>query len=295
MNNSENPDIFSAFTAELWTTKKIPRLLYHYTSIEGARSIISNGKNLWASSFETMNDNQELKRGLEIAKSDLAPFLQIIFDAGISNDIISNWQSFINSEIKSPTLRPYILCFTESHISQLHWERYADSFKGVAIEFKNTFDLSNSDKGFWVKVVYDESTAKKQFTDYLNEATEKFRIDYQNTKDLTERLARKKIFDLFHTYLQIIFKFSVSLKENRWAGEQEWRLVLFANADRNPQSAHGGIQYRTRNSELVDYLIVDIKKCGYEMSRAKAGQHFPVNSFNGFSEFIKNHSLGKIE
>ena len=77
MENNDTSYIFENFTAQLWTTTDGPKSLYHYTTTEGARSIISNGK-FWVSSFETMNDNQELKKGLHIAKGDLPIFLKDI-------------------------------------------------------------------------------------------------------------------------------------------------------------------------------------------------------------------------
>lgn len=163
MTNQEPADIFSDFTANLWTRNESPPLLYHYTNMDGARSIISNEKKLWASSFETMNDNKELRHGLSMAKSDIPIFLKQIAIDDLLRGITANWDSLIENEIKSPRMRPYILCFTESPESKLHWERYADSSRGVALEFKNTFALKNSANGFLVKVIYDEIIAREKF------------------------------------------------------------------------------------------------------------------------------------
>ncbi len=291
MINQETEDIFSVFTANLWTTTGSPLLLYHYTNIEGARSIITNDKRLWASSFETMNDNKELRHGLNIAKTDIKLLLKQIAIDALLTELTENWDSFLEGEIKNPQMRPYILCFTESHESKLHWERYGDSSKGVALEFNNIFDLKNSANGFLVKVIYDEITAREKFRLNLKSATDLFIQDYQQDKNMTEKSARKKLGNLFHAYIQIMFNFSLSLKESSWAGEQEWRLVVFAIKDRTPQSSYGHIQYRARQSELVDYLVVDTKICGYELARVKPGYHFPANSLNGLSHFVTQSSL----
>lgn len=292
--NQEQEDIFSDFTKELWTTNGSPPLLYHYTNIEGARSIISNEKKLWASSFETMNDNKELRHGLGMAKGDIPIFLKQIAIDELLKGLTSNWESFLADEIKNPKMRPYILCFTESHESKLHWERYADSSRGVVLEFKNTFALKNSANGFLVKVIYDEIIAREKFRLNLKSVTELFIQDYKLTPNITEKIAHKKLCDLFNAYLQIMFNFSLSLKESEWAGEQEWRLVAFGVAGVSPQSTHGSIQYRTRQPELVDYLVVDTKICGYQLSGAKKGCYFPTNSSNGFSYFLNLHSVATI-
>lgn len=174
----QNEDIYSSFTAKLWSPEATPKALYHYTTCEGTRSIISNGKALWASSFETMNDSQELKKGLNIAKYDLVPFLSQISIDDLTKLLTENWHKLLDEEIKKPLMRPYILCFTESSESKLHWEMYGDNFKGIALEFRHKFELSNSPKGFFIKVVYDEITARENLRINFNKATELFITDY---------------------------------------------------------------------------------------------------------------------
>ncbi len=267
-------DIFEKYTAKLWSSDKSPGKLYHYTSAESACSIISK-KQFWVSSFECMNDNKEFRCGFEIVKCEVDNFFR---KNKLDCKLIENWNKSLKDEKNSPRIRPYIFCFTENKESNLHWENYADKGSGIAIELFKKNDLQNNSIGFFVKVNYDESKLKTEIQGSL----EILKKEYQDAGSSCgeDNVDRANLENFLKACLMLIFKFSTSYKENHWDNENEWRFVAFSVSQRSPQSAHGNREFRTRDSNLIDYLIINPLTCGYEITDAQPGCNFPKNSLN---------------
>lgn len=295
MSKTENQeDIFSDFGTNLWTVESSPPLLYHYTGIEEAQSIIKNGKTLWASSFENMSDNKEFTYGLRIFTKEISVALSKIYHGKELNRMVSSWRSFAKDEIKNPRLKHYILCFTESGKSDIHWSRYAQHSRGVAIEFRNLFNLKNNVNGFLIKVVYNEGRAKKKLKRRLGKATDIFRQYREKNRNTKDEIVALQLNNLFCAYTQIMFHFLSSFKDPIWIKEQEWRIILTKDLANQGSYPHGDVQHRARGSNTVSYLAVDTELCGYRLSGAKIGCNVPQSSSNDFLNFLNIHSLENI-
>lgn len=108
--------------------------LCHYTSISALYNILQN-RELWLGNTATMNDTSEIKYFLE--KMQIA----------IQNDICPEKLNICNCFFDSVFKRidneyPFAISFSRLKDNAAQWERYADSAKGVCIEF-NTKKIMN--------------------------------------------------------------------------------------------------------------------------------------------------------
>lgn len=279
-------DEFGEFAEKYWKPihQQAPTELFHYCRTDSLKSIIQSGK-MWASAFECMNDSKEIRKGLGIAKSEILNILPQL-PMGSSPNTINGWADFIDGQIESPWLRPYILSFCADGENSHLWEKYADEHRGGMLKFKNLSQDLNLTEGCFVKVNYDEVDARRNLREQLQILTDIFNKKTSASKDDWT--------NLFVAYLQSIFRFAIELKEPQWSPEKEWRLIIFKDIDRGRRTSHGDIQFRFRDNALVDYLEVSLCQVRMELDYIKAGCRFPDLSKNSLKLFMANFPLIKL-
>lgn len=213
----------------------LPKILYHYCSIESFYGIISS-KNIWLSDSSQSNDIKENTWLDHIVKS-------VLDDIASSPDIET-----IKITAKDYFLckwNPYIFCLSEEGDLLSQWRGYADNARGVSIGFdlsviKELMGIinskhkltSSSDVLHLNKIVYDLATQKET---------------------VQECLLKDKLNDLSYKYF-IMFKNPV------FQEEKEWRLSAGSIGGAKPDEfgAIASFKFRLSNKKIIRYFDLPI-------------------------------------
>jgi hypothetical protein len=231
-----------------FTEDTTPEILYHYTSLDSAISILTK-KTLRMTSAETMNDAQEL----ELATGQQGYLIKIIekiikdyrkkfgqCPSGYFEDrLVSAWSvlkiacghsltrthtvdtilkkhqhsSETQANIKSQSYHSFIFSLTEDPNNYNQWEQYASNGQGIVL-------------GFNCKLL--EKSLDPQFVQIAYEGTEKF---YSVLKDFENFLNKKRCEDIFkdEDQVRVLSGFAMGIKEYKWRKEKEWRAGYTLN------------------------------------------------------------------
>ncbi len=248
-----------------------PKELFHYCGAESIRSILESD-NMWASAFECMNDDQEFRHGFKIADEEIQ---NSILALPISNktEILESWNSFFSKENSQPSLRPFVLSFSQTNRNQYLWTNYATD-SGACLRLTNNSKGNDLINGYLVEVGYDKEIARLHLKSYLQDLTSHF------SSNTCDSCLKTNLRNLFFAFLRSAFRLAVSIKEKKWESEKEWRLLVFAHPESEPQSSHGNIKFRTRGINLIDYLQIDLSRACLKILEVELGGNFPESSKN---------------
>lgn len=274
-------DIFAPTANGVWDSAQAtaPEILYHYCTADGALSI-GRSRKMWSSAFECMNDEEEFRLGLNMAIAEIKKSIDLL-NINQKPIIKANWDKFLQDEIQNPTLRPYVLSFSDDPANDHMWNAYADQSKGIALKIpfdKKQISASNS---YVLKMSYDIVSKTTELNQYLRLLEADF-----NSKTCPSCL-NVNLLNLFCAYLQTVFFCSITVKDPKWSQENEWRLVSFAKPHMSPQSYFGDIKYRTRSGNVVDYLEVDLFQIGLNLDTFILGNK---TAKNGITLFANQHN-----
>lgn len=188
---------------------QFPNPLYKYTSIANLRLILEK-QTLKFSRISEFNDKRECFATLDFncTRSDWANYiiglnheLPIRQLAAMVNSVVSNpdlGRQWITAAIKDTNRNLGILCLTVRNDNNLMWAHYADSDKGVCVEFDISRDLDTF--CFPNAVTYDDRVKRFNYIRSWN---------LRKGADVTEAI--------FH-------------KSAEWSYEQEYRVVRIDGA-----------------------------------------------------------------
>jgi len=266
-----------------------PEVLYHYTDQAGLLGIVEGGK-LWASQIQYLNDTEELKLALEIARQALMESpeqtkkLQI---RGVTiDDIIKRFDVFYNH----PT---FICSFSESKDSLSQWRGYSKGMAGCCIGFDlKQLDCLISDSGnnrfSLKKCIYEPSEQKKLILKVVNSITSE--IDegpshngtFNSTPYNTIPYNSGGVFvSLIHNELSKVVPL---IKHHSFKEESEWRLISQGRVKNDD------FHFRVGSSMLIPYLRVSV---GRELIRELIVGHTPNASLAEMSvkALVSKYSL----
>jgi hypothetical protein len=197
----------------------VPQYLYRYCSIDRLLGILDE-KQIFIQTPAKMNDIFDFLPlyDFSISKGDVENILELLVNRGFIKlkdfDEMATWLK--EGDDKETEMKMYylvggifenlfnnnresskILCFTENYSNELLWAHYADSQKGVCIQF-DTSIYDNFHKASIMKVKYEKAVPKLNIYAYFLNPIE---------------------------YINSLVK-SIITKGANWAYEEEWRLVL---------------------------------------------------------------------
>jgi hypothetical protein len=224
--------------------------LFHYTSIEGMKSIISNN-NIWATDYRFLNDAQEMSDGLDILmkvlKSSVHPALSGFIE-------VMN----IDELVKNDYLNPYILSFCSTNDLLSQWRAYGGESEGVCLEFDlftsylSAKKNSPTSNGYLVPVVYDDLIKESVLADIMKSIED----DLLSAGLCNESYKDIPIGDQNYITGMIASKFMtaiLSFKNKSYKEEDEWRAIFFPNKD-DIESLR---KFRTSNGTFTPYIEVN--------------------------------------
>lgn len=222
-------------------------VLFHYTSIEGMKSIISNN-NLWATDYRFLNDAQEMMDGLDVLLKELESSEHAALHHFLK---LMNVESLVTESFVNPHILSF--CSTSDLLSQ--WRAYGAESEGICLEFDLfTSHLSVDEKsittnGYLVPVVYDDLIKKDIIVDIIKSIeTDLLSINLcsESYNDLSE-------VDRHYISGMILSKFItpiLSFKNKSYAEESEWRAIFLPAKD----EVENLRKFRTSNGTFTPYI-----------------------------------------
>ena len=261
-------------------TKRIPKTLYHYCSIETFYNIITN-RSLWLSDISKSNDSQELKWlkdqcELYILKS----WLHYVEELDKADRLVTadfekfkktqQWSEFIN---KSEISKCWVFCLSEKKDDLGQWRGYAQNGCGISIGFKSDFFKSVE---MIAKIIDENEELYFQKVKYTKKQIEEFFYDHLGLREISinntsEEVVQKLNDAIFSTLWNSAFFKSETFKE-----EREWRIAYSMSISELSEGKIPGILdeknkfknavtlgnygFSTKNNSFVSHVELGIPK-----------------------------------
>lgn len=271
--------------------KHIPKILYHYCSVETFYSIIKN-RSIWLSDIEKSNDSRELKWLKEKCETYVQKYwLNYVKELDKRGELNSDvFKRYEESKKLSDLINKYdmskcwVFCLSEKRDDLGQWRGYADDGRGISIGFKSDFFvlvetithlLDEKEDAFFKKVKY----SKKQIEDFfLNEAG----LGSISMNESLEETANKIENAIIIAMWNAAFFKSETFKE-----EREWRIAYSMNLNKLYDGKTPGISdekneyknaitlgkygYIVKNNSLVSHVELGISHIESIMSEICIG------------------------
>ncbi len=210
--------------------------LCHYTTLEGALSIIQGG-DLWLSHLRFSNDDEEFVYGVQLVTNELKALAKASRADQERLELIRRIQSLIEQQREQPI---FICCFCEQDNLLSQWRGYADNGGGVSIEFdapgfRRHSGEDSSERGLtrlW-RVVYKEASQRNIVRSALD-------YPYWGATSLDDRVG----------YVRDALSFFLPTFKNPAFNDERERRLIFTPGPANPPATH----FRVRSGLVVPYV-----------------------------------------
>lgn len=226
-------DLFSGIPLSAPTTPQppsFPKTLSHYCDLEAFRSIVTNGK-LWASNINFLNDKQEMKHGLRIARDVMEELLRA--EPSLTDKEVDRRLWAIN---EVPDV--YVCCFCENPDLLSQWRGYGLGKQIVSLQF-DTAEL--------IGVGLMENMLLGQIH-YGKDAAMTLLRDLLAKPDIVRSISQNRSIASEQEQRRTIAQWSPRFKDEGFTEEKEWRFIS--------QAASHDVRYRVRDNVLLPYLEV---------------------------------------
>lgn len=269
---------------ECFTSYSLPKsILFQYTSAPTLKSIYDNNC-LWITECHFLNDDTELAHGMDIFIKELRKQFRL-------NEIqnISRYIKFLTELRKSGSMKFFVGSFTENGNSLLHWKKYGDNEKGLAIGF-DPYEMPETIKGLyfqWMKVEYNRKHQRRDVESIVKIFIRRFKEVLGANNGYPDYRAR----DLLIALIQIIQTNSIRYKNFSWSNENEWRFVIIGN---HP-GANWVLRKRERNKEIIEFLELPINTSMIKKVHIGPKTDFELEKSNIQKLFAGNVEIRKSE
>jgi hypothetical protein len=228
---------------------QIPKTLYHYTDLSGFVGIVES-KKLWATNVSYLNDYTEYLHTIKLARSYTERALR-----GARDEVRRRFYEMLLERLRPDDLKEtdfppiFTFCLSEKRDDLSQWRGYTGGEGGISIGFSTETLLDRADRAnFWLThVTYDEDKKKNWIELYL-ESTANIFLKHFTEKELNH--IDPSIFSSWFAYWRLYSSpLSCVFKDNQFADEKEWRLVLF-----DFKSPYLAWRFRSKGTILCPYL-----------------------------------------
>lgn len=245
-------------------------MLYHYTSIDTLMCLLNSYRvykdakgdtrskdclTFWASSIYSMNDPLEMKYGDDFLRKSIPALekyvgsdmrlLNIINDVEVLGQSDAETQEQINNHFFNPQKTPFVLSFSRCEDDLTMWKMYGDNCKGVCLVFEDMTISELSSATYARDVDYGQKLNDKILIDLLLKEIKRF-------SEEAKVLDKESLFaEAMKTYSVLLTIISPFVKNKDYSYEKEYRMSFLDDDFR-------GVQFRTRNNNIVPYLPVYI-------------------------------------
>lgn len=231
--------------------------LYHYTSMSGLTGIIEKGV-IWASDARYMNDATERRYARDLIDRVTFETLDELAPPEIL-ERVHRYEGMNDPFVAG--IDPYIICFCENGDLLSQWRAYSDAASGVSIGF-------DRDDIRWIceswpnlslfKIVYEEAEQVAAVRSVVCDWIELVQELVASGEEWSALFPLPAL-ELLRAQLS---EFHITFKHPGFVEEQEWRLVLGANAKADAMQA--GVALR---NEIAARSLMEM---GVDERRAKA-------------------------
>jgi hypothetical protein len=224
--------------------KKKPDVLWHYTSLDVLKNILSNDvPTFWLSEIRYLNDKAEYKYGLDIFVSEINTLIDKQSLDSPKHSMLNQIKTYLEDDDFITNV--FILSLSEEKDLLSQWRAYTPNGLGTAIGLSNDFvfnkmivdDNGDYESGslagsFLYPVIYE----KHQQTEYAKLIIEKC----LSTWNCPESISR------------IMREFISFIKHPAFSEEKEWRIVISDDIT--------ATYFRAAKHYLVPYIEYNVKK-----------------------------------
>lgn len=218
------------------------QLLFHYTTFAGFLGIVG-GPSMWASCIHYLNDSQEFKHGLAIAKEVAERKLP---DAkGARKQLL---ERFITALEQYSQGFVYVASFTENGDLLSQWRGYSGSGGlSLGFDFGTLREVAKRHVFQVTKCIYDDATKRRLASAIIDEALNLTPTVVDEDADRVEKAAYRIVLN----YYQL----AAAFKDSSFAEENEWRFI-----SRYTPVHHPRVKVRATPRMLIPYydLPLDI-------------------------------------
>lgn len=221
-----------------------PSHLSHYTTLEGAKGIITS-KCLWASNVSFLNDRSELLHALEASSAAV--------EALVSNKKLKRILPVLREVIqelengKIPDTFAVCFCKDDDNLSQ--WRGYSHDQQGVCITFdrKTLYKRLANDGAHLQSVLYTDKSTRRKFKEELENKL----VELQ---DLNNVLGSQDEQVIYQSVYNAVSELLPIFKHLGFKDEREWRFVF---QQVQPDSK---LDFRVADYRIVPYIKVGHSK-----------------------------------
>ena len=225
-----------------------PRILYHYTSLEGLAGILRLHR-LRATDVAYMNDSLEL----QLASSLIAASLdEAARDASpIQQELLR--RSRLDAKPTDLSRSFYVTCFCDDGDLLSQWRAYGANGGGYALGF-SAYEIAWPGPCGLRRVIYDPAVQQRLVRGTIQRACGAFAaIAARATRaELDASLTFPAFASLLANHLH---EFEVTFKHDTFAAEKEWRFIIVAALD----GIVPHVQFRTDRALPIPYLYTPLR------------------------------------
>ncbi|GEM_PF-1336419 len=285
---------------EVFKDLHIPKVLFHYTDINGLNGILSTRK-FWATHFKFLNDKTEILYADKLITSIIQGYINKIQDSWIRwvlEKTISTRENSL-SLLDHINYDIYITSFSENGDLLDQFRAYGNDGAGYSIGVKPN-ELKQKKSGHvifsyqqteltFIKVEYNPQTQKALAEKTIEETIKTL----QQIVDSNLHSQKKNGDTIIERCRQIFVQLALFYKHPSFSNEQEWRIIQakMGNKIRDGQrAATEGLFYRNRNNIFVPYIELDFTSREYigylPLSQIILGPKLHENAYISLQMFL---------
>jgi hypothetical protein len=264
-------------------TSNFPKVVYHYTSIEGFIGIASS-RSVWMTDYSYLNDHRELMHGADIVQGVIGE----IAEAEVKQEIlqlVANWSSKL-AEVRN---RICITSFSSDDDSLSQWRAYGP----IAIGFPVHPLALHVNQAILQPIIYDPEVQRKLIRIYLHQLCCAYR---QDTAD--QRLdGNDRLYETSENMLELISFF----KDPAFRTENEIRLAYIDRPEFVEHFGNTAKSFRVAKGRIVPYIssrdVLPNRDRNFELKFAHVvlGPECDSMLERGMREFLDSQGLVEVD
>ena len=225
-----------------------PRVLYHYTSWDGAKGILAS-QAVWATSFACTNDHLELRAANQLLL-EVADELRNSF-SGLARDALD---FFVNhyGELQLAEMFPVYLFSLSARRDDPHqWAEYGAGGGGVCLGIR-VLDGEKRAKNYGLagalaQVFYQEDVVRQHTRENIR------RVCLHVAGARPTRQAKEAVINVL---LRLAAFTAITTKEPKWAAEHEWRYAAIGKRGKLiPEQSREG-----RDGRIIRFVPLQLRR-----------------------------------
>ena len=231
------------------TNSEPPATLYHYTSLQGLRDILTD-KNIWATHINYFNDRSEFTHAVDLTEQILAAFsggdVYNTNTTRIIASIATAFHDFSNDISRTSNIGIYVSSFSGNGDILSQWRGYCNAGAGCSIGIDRALlvDIADSNDCNLVECSYNLEEQRLELHEYIMKMFESYSFPTMSTPpsdDMIDCVASN--------IYRLVAMVAPRYKDAAFEEEKEWRLV-----PRKLRNDLDEVTFRIGQSSLIPFI-----------------------------------------